>query len=218
MSQQPAGRERVGLFGGSFDPVHVGHTALARSAEVALRLTSMRLVPSGQSWQKPEQQTPPEHRRAMLALATADQPNWLIDSREIDRGGASYTIDTLESLRADLGSDPALVLIMGSDQLHNLATWHRYKDMLQLAHIAVTQREQVRLDDLPPEVESLLSHHGRDALDDTPAGSITFFRMPPVAVSSTRLRQALADNEPVDNLLSPAVFAYIKEHQLYGVN
>ena len=218
MTQSPAGRERIGLLGGTFDPVHVGHTALARSAEVALKLTGLRLIPTGQSWQKSGQRTPALHRREMLELATAAHPHWIIDDREIQRGGASYTVETLESLRADLGSEPALVLIMGSDQLHNLPTWHRYEEILTLAHIAVTQREQVRLNDFPDAVESLLTQHGRDALEDAPGGNIVFFRMPPVAVSSTGLRKALASGEPVNNLMSPAVVSYINEHQLYGTN
>lgn len=216
MTNTSAGRERIGLLGGTFDPVHVGHTALARSAEVALKLTAMRLIPSGNSWQKSGQRTPAEHRRQMLELATTDHPHWTIDSREIKRGGASYTVETLESLREELGPDPALVLIMGSDQLHNLSTWHRYEEILTMAHIAVTQREQVGLSDFPAEIEALLSRHGRDSIADAPGGNIVFFRMPPVAVSSTGLRRALANGDPVDNLLSPDVVSYINEHQLYG--
>ncbi|MGB7183562.1 MAG: nicotinate-nucleotide adenylyltransferase [Burkholderiaceae bacterium] len=216
MTTDHPARQVIGLFGGSFDPVHVGHIAFMRSAETALRLTAMRLIPSGNSWQKPGQQTPPEHRRAMLELATAKYANWVIDGQEIDRGGASYTVQTLESLRAELGSEAALVLLIGSDQLHNLATWHRYEDLLGLAHIAVTQREQIPLHSFPPAIEQLLQTHGRDALDDAPCGNIVFFRMPAVAVSSTQLRKALALHQPVDNLLDPAVLDYIRQHQLYS--
>lgn len=215
MTAAPAGRARIGLFGGAFDPPHVGHVALARSAQVALKLTAMRMIPSGQSWQKPGQRTPAEHRQAMLSLAIASEADWTVDTREIDRGGPSYTIDTLESLRAELGNEAALVVLMGSDQLHNLTTWHRYQDILRLAHIAVTQREQIGLQAFSPDVDALLDRHGRDALPDAPGGSIVFFRMPAVAVSSTALRRALASGESVSDLVEPAVLAYIQQHQLY---
>jgi nicotinate-nucleotide adenylyltransferase len=205
----------IGLFGGSFDPVHTGHVALARSAQVALKLTHMRLLPSGNSWQKPDQKTPAHHRLAMLRLALANEPNWQVDDQEIVRGGNTYTVETLEALRAELGNQVSLVLMMGSDQLHNLASWHRYEDILKFAHIAVTQREQVRLQDFAPAIEQLLTDHGTDALPDAAAGSIVFFRMPAVAVSSTRLRAALNANEPVEGLLAPAVLDYIHEHRLY---
>ena len=205
----------IGLFGGSFDPVHTGHIALARSAQVARKLTHMRLLPSGNSWQKPDQKTPGHHRLAMLQLALADEPDWQVDDQEVVRGGNTYTVETLESLRAELGEHVSLVLIMGSDQLHNLASWHRYDDILKFAHIAVTQREQVELQDFSDPIEQLLTAHGADALPAAPAGSIVFFRMPAVAVSSTRLRAALSANEPVQGLLAPAVLDYIHQHQLY---
>lgn len=208
-------RRVVGLLGGSFDPVHVGHIALARSAETALKLTELRLIPSGNSWQKPEQQTAAHHREAMLELAVQNHPNWTIDRQEIVRGGSSYTVETLIALRKELGDEAALVLLMGSDQLHNLPTWHRYKEILSLAHIAVTQRERVQLHEFTAPVDALLQEHGSDALQDIPSGNIVFFRMPAVSVSSTRLRHSLAHNEPVNELLAPPVLDYIRQHQLY---
>lgn len=215
MTQSSAPSAVIGLFGGSFDPVHTGHIALARSAQVALKLTQMRLLPSGNSWQKKDQKTPAQHRLAMLRLALTEEPSWQVDDQEIVRGGNTYTVETLESIRTELGDQASLILLMGSDQLHNLASWHRYQDILKFAHIAVTQREQVRLQDFPAEVEQLLTNHGTDALPDAAAGNIVFFRMPAVAVSSTRLRAALMANEPVQGLLAPAVLDYIHEHRLY---
>ena len=118
-------------------------------------------------------------------------------------------------LRATLGPQVALVLLLGSDQLHNLATWHRYDELLSLAHIACTQRERVRIENLPAEVEALVSAHGRDALPDSPAGSIVFFGMPPVPVSATVLRQQLARGERPRELVPPTVLDYIEFHHLY---
>ncbi len=187
-----AERRRIGLLGGTFDPVHVGHLALARAARDALGLDELRFVPTGRSWQKTGVGVDAAARLDMVRLAAATTPGFVVDDREVRRGGPSYTIDTLLELRAELGQEPALVLVLGSDQLRNLATWHRYDELLRHAHIAATQRGAHRLTGLDPRVEALLAAHGRDALPDAPAGAIVFFRMPPVPVSGTALRQQLA--------------------------
>jgi len=207
-------RRRVGLLGGTFDPVHVGHLALARAACVALSIDELRLVPTGVSWQK-DGSSPAADRVAMLRLAIAGEPDWIIDTREVEREGPSYTIDTLASLRAELGPECALVLIIGSDQLRNLASWHRWRELLDLCHIAATRRERVSLDDLPAPVEALVEAHGADALPDAPAGGIVFFSMPAVPVSSTTLRKQLVAGEAPVELLPASVLEYIQSRRLY---
>src|SRR5690606_2864338 len=157
-------RRRVGVLGGTFDPVHVGHLALGRAACVALSLDELRLVPTGVSWQKDRPATAAADRIAMLRLAIAREPGWTVDTREVERDGPSYTVDTLASLRAELGPEFAIIMIIGSDQLRNLATWHRWRELLDLGHIAATRRERVPLDDLPAPVEALVAAHGADAL------------------------------------------------------
>ena len=109
-----------------------------------------------------------------------------------------------------------VVLLMGSDQLLNLATWHRYPELLSFAHIACTQRERVAMDTLPARVEALVRSHGRDALPDAPAGAIVFFGMPPVPVSATALRAQLARGERPGELVPAVVLDYIDSHRLYG--
>ncbi len=207
--------ERIGLLGGSFDPVHVGHIALARAAQTALQLDAIRFIPTARSWQKQHRQTDAGHRIAMLREAIASHPDWRVDDRETCRGGDSYTIDTLASLRGELGTKVALVLIIGSDQLQNLASWHRWQELTDFCHIAATQRETVGLHDFPAAVEAFLETHGRDALSDTAAGDVVFFRMPAVAVSSTRLRAAIRRHEPVAELLPHGVAHYIALNDLY---
>ncbi|HPU54075.1 MAG TPA: nicotinate-nicotinamide nucleotide adenylyltransferase, partial [Burkholderiaceae bacterium] len=143
-------------------------------------------------------------------------PRLRADSREVERSGPTYTVDTLAGLRGELGPEVALILILGSDQLRNLATWHRWRELLQHAHLACTQREQVSLADLPEPVEQLVSSHGAQALPDAPSGSIVFFSMPPVPVSATALRLALSRGERPVELVPPGVLDYIEAANLYG--
>ena len=219
-------RMRIGLLGGSFDPVHVGHLALARAAVAALDLDRIIVMPTGSSWQKTgttNAQTPASHRLAMMQIALAPLAEarslgceWLVDDLEVRRTGPSYTIDTLHALRDRLGPDPALILILGSDQVRNLATWHRWRELPRLAHIAATQRERVALADLPEPVDRLVNERGCQALPDAPAGSIVLFQMPAVAVSATGLRAQLARGEMPEDLLPPGVPDYIRQHRLYN--
>lgn len=211
-------RRRIGLLGGTFDPPHVGHLALARSARDAMGLNEVRLIPTGQSWQKPNARTAASDRLAMVhcALQGVGPAEGLVaDDREVRRSGPTYTVDTLAELRKEVGPEAALVLILGSDQLHNLASWHRWRELLDLAHLAVTQRERVALSGLPEPVQALLDTHGQDALPDAPAGAIVLFRMPAVPVSATVLREQIRRCEPVSGLTPPAVLDYIAAHHLY---
>lgn len=211
-----AQRRRIGVLGGSFDPVHVGHLALARAAQTALRLDEVRFVPAGIAWQKDGATASAADRLAMLRVAVGRHPGWTIDECELRRAGPSYTIDTLRELRAALGPQPALILLLGGDQFRNLATWRAFDELARHAHIAVTQRGPGRFSDLPEPLETLLAQRGRDALPDAPAGSIVFFTMPPVAVSSSGIRAQLAAGERPESLLPPGVLDYIENRHLYS--
>jgi nicotinate-nucleotide adenylyltransferase len=211
-------RRTIGIVGGTFDPPHVGHLALARSARDALGLDEVRLMPTGQSWQKASTGASSAQRLAMVRLALKGldpAERLLVDDREALQDGPTYTVDTLIGMRAAFGPDAAIVLVLGSDQLHNLPTWSRWQTLFELAHLAVTQRERVSLQGLPEAVETEVSRRGADALPDAPAGGIVFFRMPAVAVSATALRAQLARGERPDGLSPPAVLDYIDSHRLY---
>jgi nicotinate-nucleotide adenylyltransferase len=138
-----------------------------------------------------------------------------VDDREVRRDGPTYTVDTLAELRAELGGEPMLVLVLGSDQLRRLHTWHRWRELFGLAHVAATQRERIGLEALPDTLEAELAERGRDALPDAPAGAIVFFRMPAVPVSATALRDMLGRDERPTGLCAPAVLDYIKKNRLY---
>jgi nicotinate-nucleotide adenylyltransferase len=211
-------RRRIGFVGGTFDPPHVGHLALARAARDAYALDELRLVPTGRSWQKGAAGASSPQRLEMTRRLVQDLPaaeRIVVDDREVRRDGPTYTVDTLRELRAELGPEPALVWVIGSDQLRNLHTWHRWHELFEHAHLAATQRERVPLSDLPAEVEAELAARGRPALPDAPAGSIVLFTMPPVAVSATALRAQLERGERPDGLSSPAVLDYIGLNRLY---
>jgi len=206
---------RIGLLGGTFDPIHVGHVALARAAQAAYGFDEIRFLPTAISWQKGETSTDPQHRMEMVRRAIAGHRGFVLDDREVRRGGNTYTVDTLSELRSELGQDAVLVLLLGSDQLRNLATWRRYRELLALAHIAVTRREQISLARLPDPVEALVAEHGRDTLPNAPSGAIVFFGMPFVPVSATRLREQLLAGERPAVVLPPGILDYIDHHQLY---
>ena len=213
-----AARRRIGIVGGTFDPPHVGHLALARAARDAWALDEVRLMPTGRSWQKAAGGASAAQRLEMVRLAldgVAAGERLALDDREVRRDGPTYTVDTLRALRAELGPDVMLVLVLGSDQLRNLHTWHRWRELFEHAHVVATQRERVPLDALPPEVEAELAARGAGALPDAPAGAIAFFRMPAVPVSPAAPRAQLARGERPAGLSPPAVLDYIEANGLY---
>ncbi len=221
---------RIGLLGGSFDPIHPGHVALGRAAALALGLTRIRLMPVARSWQKAQTNADAQQRLAMLQLALQDEGlampasdgacQWQIDRQEIDRGPPTYTIDTLLALRAELRAngqgDTPLVLIIGSDQFARIDTWHRWEELLDHCHIAVTTRLPVLLTQIQGAALALLQDKGVPALPQAPAGKITTFRMQAVHLSSTQVRDLLARDRALGlGLLHPSVAAYIAQHGLY---
>ncbi len=220
----------TGVLGGTFDPIHIGHLTLARSALSFLPLDHLLILPTGTPWQKHRVITPANHRLAMLKIAFADWAKVSIDPLETELASPSYSYESLQTLRHRLGGKERIVMILGSDQFQNLQTWHRWQELLNLAHIAVTQRERVSLSHLPPPIDEFLSRYGAQQLPQTPNGSIVLFSMPPVAVSSTVLRKQLSSidinqshgnasnplREAANVLLPTGVLQYINQHCLYS--
>lgn len=192
----------IGLFGGSFDPVHRGHLALARTALRDLGLDQLRWVPAGQPWQKPGRLAPGEDRAAMLALLIADpvdgDSRYRLERCELERGGPTYTIDTVDDLqRREPGH--RWTLLIGQDQHAGLHTWHRWRELLARVELAVAGRPGVA-----PAVDPEVSAFGHRTV-----------AMPPMAVSSTALRERLAAGLGVDDLVPATVASYIESHRLY---
>lgn len=190
---------QVGLLGGSFDPVHRVHIALAQAARDALGLEHVELLPAARPWQRGRLGAAPEHRLRMLELACADVPGLRINPIELRRAGDTYTIDTL----AALPSTVRYTWILGSDQLANFCTWHRWRELLRHVRLAVAERPGSSVAP-PPELADALAPGGLVRIPFTPQ-----------PVSATAIRQALAAGRPVDAMLDPRVLDYIRAHRLY---
>ncbi len=197
---------RVGLMGGSFDPVHRAHVELAETALRHLRLDEVRWIPVGQPWQKARQLAAPQHRLAMVQAATAHEPRFVVDPIELNRDGPSYTWDTVRALQAASTTPTSWFLIIGQDQYANFPTWQGWHELLQALTLAVACRGH----DLPAAPQALAGLQHR--VEELP--------MPPLNVSSTDIRARLARGEDpltlAPELVSEPVARYIATHQLYA--
>lgn len=209
-------RRAIALFGGTFDPVHFGHLRMALELKEALGFDEMRLLPSHQPRHRQSPGVSPERRREMLALAIRDCPELTLDDRELCRGGDTYTVDTLEALRAELGESVSLSFCMGLDSLLTLPTWHRWQRLLELAHLVVATRPGWHLPEEGEVAELLRSHEGEPrSLRESPAGSIVVREQTLLPISATRIRQLIERGQSPRFLLPDAVLQYIEDKQLY---
>lgn len=213
---------RLGVLGGTFDPIHNGHLAAGRAAADALQLDGLLLVPSS---------TPPHradsprasgyHRLQMVRLGAAGSPGWTASDVEMARGGRSYTFDTLTLLRT-ANPTSQLFFITGADAFADVASWRRYPEVLDLAHFVVITRPGTSFDALRarlPELRGRFVEGGRhqdDAGGGAPSPAIFLVHASTPAVSSTEIRRRAAAGEPLDGLVPDAVRAYIAEHHLYA--
>jgi len=193
--------KKIGLLGGSFDPVHLAHLALARSARDGLHLDQVQLLPAGQPWQRSPLQASPQQRCDMIRLAIAGTPGIALNTMEVERHGPTYTVETLRALP----QDAAYVWLLGADQLANFCTWQAWEDIIALVDLAVATRPGSSLTP-PPPLAAALGQAGRQ-LQQLP-----FSDMP---VSASEIRRRLAQDLPVDDLLPQPVIDYIRTHHLY---
>jgi nicotinate-nucleotide adenylyltransferase len=202
----------LGILGGTFDPVHYGHLRPAQEAMRALGLSELRLIPAGQApHRKPVADA--NHRLQMVRLACAEFPGFIVDDREVRRPGPSYTVDTLASLRAEIGTEP-LCLLMGSDAFQGLESWHEWRRLPELAHMVVMYRPGCTLPYLSVWARERLVERPAQ-LADTAAGRLLFQKVTPQPISGTSLRAAIGRGEPVQSSLPPSVWEYIRNHRVY---
>lgn len=205
----------IGILGGTFDPVHVGHIRLAIEAFEVLHLSAVRIIPLNQ----PNHRAPPvaaaEHRFEMLQ-ASVDGERLVADDRELRRGGVSYTIDTLQSLCAEFPQAP-LYLLLGADAFQGLCGWHRWRELLEYCHLVVVARPATGAD-LDPRLRHLVdtvATSDLDSLRDQRCGRIYFQPIPLLPISSTDIRARIAGGRDISYLAPAAARRLIAQHQLY---
>ena len=201
----------VGILGGTFDPVHLGHLRVCVELRELLGLDHVRLIPNRVPPHRDAPRATETQRAAWVEQAIADEPGLVLDRRELDRGGASYTAETLAGLRSELGDTP-IVCIMGQDAFDGLVTWHRWDEIPNYAHIVVVPRPGMstgRLDKLPGVriTESI------DDLHKTQAGCLYAAQVTPLAISSTQVRRLLVQGRSVRYLVPNVVWQGLAEHQ-----
>jgi nicotinate-nucleotide adenylyltransferase len=213
-------RPAIGILGGTFNPIHFGHLRLAEELADALQLEQVRFIPAANPPHKDTPAISAPQRAEMVKLAIADNDRFVLDDRELLRTGASYTIDTLQSLRNELGATASITLLMGSDAFTKFDTWHRWQEIINLCHIALVQRPQLGGNNttLSKTLETFLHNHYSENCDDIhalPAGIVTMRQLTALDISSTAIRQALKCKDSVRYLMPDNVIDYIKSHQLY---
>jgi len=191
--------QRIGVMGGTFDPVHHGHLVAASEVAQVFTLDEVVFVPTGQPWQKDDRQvSPSEDRYLMTVIATASNPRFSVSRIDIDRGGPTYTIDTLRDLRAERGDEAELFFITGADALAQIMSWQDVNELFKLAHFVGVTRPGHRLTG-----------------DGLPEDNVSLVEVPALAISSTDCRQRVARGEPIWYLVPDGIVQYIAKRRLY---
>ncbi len=196
----------VGVFGGTFDPIHLGHLGAAEATRSVLGLGRVIFVPAGQPWLKADIPiSPARHRLEMVRLALAGEPHFELSTMEIDRPGPSYTVDTVRVLQGDLGREADLFLLIGSDALLDFPRWRQPARLMEICRLAAFARPNVALpslDDLERAVPGI-------------SRRIDFVEIPQVNVSATEIRRLVTQGASIGHLVPRAVESYIVKHGLY---
>ncbi len=193
---------RLGVMGGTFDPIHHGHLVAASEVAARFGLDEVVFVPTGQPWQKASKKvSPAEDRYLMTVIATASNPRFSVSRVDVDRPGDTYTVDTLRDLRAERGPDTDLLFITGADALSQILTWRGIEELFDLAHFVGVSRPGVDLE------QKDISH--------LPADKVTLLEVPAMAISSTDCRRRTADGLPIWYLVPDGIVQYISKRGLY---
>ena len=205
----------IGVLGGTFDPIHFGHLRPALEVYESLGLAEMRFIPS----HVPPHRDPPEvasqHRLAMVECAIAGVPGFVADARELSRSGPSFTVDTLDELRREVGAQCPLLLVMGMDAFAGLDSWHQWREIPRLAHIVATHRPGTAPATDSPCMALVEVAHSVAALQSAPSGRVCFQPVTQLDISGTAIREGLRSGRSPRFLLPGSVLHYIAEHQLY---
>jgi nicotinate-nucleotide adenylyltransferase len=194
----------IGILGGTFDPIHIGHLVVAEEARIKLGFSEVLFVPAGQPWLKLDRNiTQPVHRVEMVRRAIADNPHFKLCTLEVERPGPSYSVDTLTMLKKQMGSEASLFFVLGRDTLAELPLWKEPKKLVQLCRLVVAPRLGSKdLKHLQAEIPGLLD-------------KVIQLDMPVIGISSSEIRQRIAQGLPIRYLVPAEVGKYITEHKIY---
>ncbi len=207
----------IGILGGTFDPVHNAHLAIARRALDVLSLATLRWIPTGSPVHRPAAMATTDDRLAMLELGIQGEPRFAIDRSELGTEASGYTFDTLQSLRRDLGATLPIVFLLGADQAAKLDQWHRWREVLRLVHLGVFARAGAGAP-LPAEVHEEFAHRQAECSGpwrNHPGGAVIRIDWTPLAISASEIRRRIAQGESAAEWLPAAVLDYIVLNRLY---
>jgi len=206
----------IGILGGTFDPIHYGHLRTALDVMQSLQLEEVRFIPLRNPPHRDQPFTPAEHRLAMVQAAIAEQPGFRVDTRELERKGTTYTIDTLHSLREELGDVP-ICLLLGTDAFLGLPGWHRPEEILELAHLVVMQRPGETEPHSAPLDKLMEGRHAdrADELKAAPGGRILFQTVTQLEISATAIREMVREGDSPRYLLPEPALDIIEREKLY---
>lgn len=209
----------IGILGGTFDPIHMGHLRMALELYETLDLARVHILPTYQPMYRKAPVASPEHRLAMVQCAVADEPALIVDEREIRRKGPTYTIDTVVDLKNELPDIP-LCLIMGIDAFLNLPSWNRWEEILELAHIIVAHRPHYRLSPagIVTDLVKERLQHEIGYVHENMAGGILLRPITALEISATDIRKQIAMGRNPRYLLPDSVYDYIKQNGIYSIS
>lgn len=212
----------LGILGGTFDPIHFGHLRLAQEIGEAFRLDRVRFIPNGVPPHRPAPYVSATHRLEMVRLAIAGNPLFELDEREVRRAGPAYTFDTLTELRAALGADRPLAMLLGADAFLEFATWHRWHELFGLAHVVVAHRPGFPPGSWPAAMPQPLAREYTSrlmkqplAVHLSPAGGVATIAIAALDISATKIREMVRERRSPRYLLPDAVLDYIDANRLY---
>lgn len=218
MSSAGANGGLIGIYGGTFDPVHLGHLRTALQLKRELPFAEIRLLPAGRPPHRPPPEASPAQRWYMLTRVTGRDRDLLADDRELRRPGPSYAVDTLAELREELGPDRPLAWILGMDAFAGFDRWHRWAEIPDRAHLVVMTRPGAALPQGGPVAELLATRRvdGPGALLEAPAGRILVWPVEPLDFSATDIRRCIRNGKQPRFLIPGVIWRYIQREGLYG--
>ena len=205
----------IGIIGGTFDPIHFGHLRPALEVAELLNLDELRFIPNANPPHRWQPEADAQHRLEMVKLAIKNTPVFKLDDREYQRNGPSYTIDTLKEIRAEIGLDRPLCLLIGQDALQGFTQWRDWQGILNLTHLVVSRRPGYELDFTDNQWMHDILVNNADELKQAPNGMLFFAKVTQLAISATAIRNWLKQGSSVQYLTPAVVNNYLLTHKLY---